>query len=82
MQLGDPVILTATVDSLKEGTVGMLNSIVEVEGVEYAYFMPASEQKSYVLRMANLTLLDEEQVEKYPELKALLKTMKATQTEE
>lgn len=82
LQLGDPVILTQTVDNLKEGTVGMLNSIMEIEGIEYALFMPANEQKSYALRMANLDYLDEDQVEKYPELKALLEIMKANQNEE
>lgn len=73
LKLGDPVILTHDVDSLRMGTVGMLNAVVEIKGVEYAYFMPSYEQKSYVLRMAKLALLDEEEVQRYPELIALMK---------
>lgn len=82
LKLGDPVILTSDVDNLPMGTVGMLNSMAVVEGVEYAFFMPAHEQKSYVVRMAKLALLDEEEVERYPELKALLVLVNTNQTQQ
>lgn len=72
LHLGDPVILTQHVDNLDAGMVGMVNSLIEVEGIEYAMFMPTTEQKSYVLRSAKLEYLDEDAIKNYPELEAFL----------
>lgn len=49
---------------LSSNMLGQINSVVEIEGVEYIYFMPLGEMKSYVItsnRVEVIELTPEEQ---------------------
>lgn len=47
------------------GDMGMINSVVEIEGIEYVYFMPKGEFKSYVINSNRVRVLDDEEAEHY-----------------
>lgn len=47
-------------EEIKTGDFGMINSVVEVDGVEYIYFMPNGVFKSFVIKSDRVEVLDDE----------------------
>lgn len=45
---------------IKTGDFGMINSVVEVDGVEYVYYMPNGVFKSFVIKADRVEVLDDE----------------------
>ena len=54
LKKGQPVTLTIDVSGLKAGTEGLINSMVNVDDIDYAYFMPVGDVKMFVVRVTSL----------------------------
>lgn len=75
LELGMPVILLSDVKAdgevvLATGTKGAINSMVNLEGVDYVFFMPRGVPKSYVIRQSRVEP-DEEEIEKLLDTKEI-----------
>ena len=68
LELGMPVVLVSDVVDggnvlLATGTKGAVNSMVNLEGIDYIFFMPRGIPKSYVIKASRVEP-DEEEIEK------------------
>ena len=68
LELGMPVVLVSDVVEkgkvvLASGTKGAVNSLVNIENIDYVFFMPRGVQKSYVIKQSRVEP-DEEEIEK------------------
>jgi hypothetical protein len=70
LQLGMPIILIDAKGLEKhpvwKGQEGMANSIINIEGISYVYFMPDNSTRMYVVRESKVKI-NEEKIEAWLE---------------